>query len=264
MDEPRFFCPRLRTGPMTLSPEEARHALGSLRLREGDTITLFDGAGHVGRGHIAVAAGPRGSIVQVEVEAVLAAAAPPHRLSLIGAGFKGPRPDWLVEKCTELGATRLLISRFSRSVVKPEADRAQKLLRTAVEACKQSRRAWLPEILAGIDLRAALALALALDQPPPGGATPPHTSNGTALLVADLDPAAPSLASWLHGHGPTFAHLAVAIGPEGGLTDEERELLRDSGGQTVRLGPNVLRIETAAVAVTAQWSGRLTPRGDGT
>jgi 16S rRNA (uracil1498-N3)-methyltransferase len=136
------------------------------------------------------------------------------------APVKGERPEWVVQKLTELGVDRIVVVRSARAVVRWDEGRetraVDRLRRVACQAAAQSRRAWLPEVVGVVSLvemRALVApVALALAEP---GADP-----------------------------PTSATTAVAVGPEGGW--EESEL--DRGDPLVGLGPGILRAETAAVA----------------
>lgn len=161
---------------------------------------------------------------------------PPRSLTLIVAGCKGPRLRWMVEKCTELGVSELCLAEFERSVVRVSEGHAQKLRTTAIEACKQCGRAWLPEIRCGV--------------------TPGSVIRATPfdrLAIAHADAAAPSGADWFAASEPNV-RVAAVVGPEGGLTDDELERLVGLGGQIVRLAAHTLRVETAAVAMTALWA----------
>jgi 16S rRNA (uracil1498-N3)-methyltransferase len=240
MRESWLYCPTLQPGRNSLSASESQHAAQSLRLRPSDTVTLFDGLGHVGRGVLVsdppAAARPARSRQRkapaVLVDAVETVPPPARTLTLIVPGCKGPRLDWLIEKGTELGVSRFILADFERSVVHVGPQHVGKLARTAIEACKQCHRARLPQI----ETVGSLAEAL-------------RAVAGETLLVAHMD-----------AHAPTFAqksgppHLAVAIGPEGGLSPPELDALRAAGGQVVRLAEHVLRVETAALTVAAQWA----------
>jgi 16S rRNA (uracil1498-N3)-methyltransferase len=243
VNQPRFYCPGLTPGTVTLSQVETRHALVSLRLRAGEVLTLFDGRGHVAHGTLeaerdrASDTGKRRKVrAVVTVRDVQTVPRPQRTLTLIVAASKGPRLTWMVEKLTELGVTRIVLADFECSVVHAGETHVEKLRRTAIEACKQCGRAWLPEIESGIALRDSVA---------PAGAD--H------LLITHPDERAPSLGVWLREHaGGT--HLAVVVGPEGGLTPTELEMLETAGGLPARLGDHILRVETAAVAVAANWA----------
>ncbi|MBW7906486.1 MAG: 16S rRNA (uracil(1498)-N(3))-methyltransferase [Phycisphaerae bacterium] len=285
MSEPRFYCPALAVGVVALDETETRHALVTLRLRPGDPLVVFDGQGRVGNARLLDHERPStsqpspahpsrkrharhagklrgGTLARASVETVLYLPPPPRRLTLIVAAAKGPRLDWMVEKCTELGVDRLVLTAFERSAVRLEAGAAERLRRITIAACKQSRRAWLPELRVAPTLAAALEAEAARGPDDSEeivtaiGPAPGTVARSAALLVADPDASAAFLANWLHGHGPLPRQLTVIVGPEGGLTDGERVQLRALGGQTVRLAEPILRTETAAVSVAANWAAR--------
>jgi 16S rRNA (uracil1498-N3)-methyltransferase len=238
MHEPWFYAPQLQAGRIELAAGEARHALQSLRLRAGATITLFDGCGGIARAVLAEAAPARGKRPPLLVALVDRVELDPpsaRSLSLIVAACKGERLDTLVEKCTELGVARLVLAEFERSVVHLTASHAEKLRRGAVAACKQCRRARLPEIATGVPLARALAGA-----------------NGD-LLVADLGAGTMSLGAWL-AQRPECTAATVVVGPEGGLTEAEVTMAAQRGVQRVSLGRYVLRVETAAITAAATWA----------
>jgi 16S rRNA (uracil1498-N3)-methyltransferase len=263
VSEPRFFCRTLHPGLIELDETEARHARRSLRLRPGDAISLFDGCGRLARARLAgagsasapdpVRAGSR-SIPRrclVFVEAVISVPPPARTLTLITAACRGPRLDWMIEKCTELGVTRIVLAAFERSVVRPAGGTGEKLARTALEACKQCRRVWLPEIAVGASLTEVIGPFCTPPVSVAASACPRHPS----LLVCEPQSSL-SLAGWLHAHSGELRHLAAVIGPEGGLSDTERAMLSQAGAQPVRLAEHILRVETAAVAVAANWAAR--------
>lgn len=173
-------------------------------------------------------------------DAVAEVARPARSLTLIVPGCKGARLDWLIEKVTELGVDRVVLAEFEHSAVHSGPQHVERLRRTAIAACKQSRRACLPAIEAGLPLAEALATV------------------GGALAIAHLDAEAIWLAEWLRLPVARVPTVATVIGPEGGLSIGEVAQLRAAGGQMVRLAEHVLRIETAAVAVAANWAAQLT------
>jgi len=247
MVERWFYCEDLQPGTVVLSPAETQHARQSLRLTAGTQIILFDGCGHTANATILPTAPPRNSkpgrtpkpprSLTVRVDAVKLAAEAARSLTLIVAGCKGARLDWLVEKCTELGVSRILLSEFERSVVHPGAQHVRKLTRASIEACKQCHRPRLPEIIADLPLNQAI------DQ-----------VREAALLVANRVSTATPLASWLTQHQPAAQHLAIVVGPEGGLSPVEMDQLESAGAQPICLGTYTLRVETAAVAAAASWA----------
>lgn len=249
MDPPRFYCSPLSPGLVTLSEEESRHALQSLRLRPGAEVILFDGEGHSARGALQFDdtrghMGPsrrtrkRALPASVAIDAVQTHQPPAAKLTLIVAGCKGPRLDWLVEKCTEMDVWRIVLAEFERSVVRVGAGHVDKLRRTALEACKQCGRVWMPRIEAGSPLLDALP---EVDRAP--------------LLVAHRHPDAEWLAQRLLQDRGHCRELAVVVGPEGGLSERELSSLESRGARPVLLAEHVLRVETAAAAVAAIWTG---------
>ncbi|MFO0839031.1 MAG: RsmE family RNA methyltransferase [Phycisphaerae bacterium] len=235
----RFYCASLDPGVVELDPTESRHALTSLRLRPGDPLILIDGRGGVAEARViaapGAARGKRAAVAQIERRRQIA---PPRRtIRLVVAGCKGARLDFLVEKCTELGVGEIAFCEFERSVVVPGVGHVEKLRRTAMEACKQSGRAWFPTILGA---RKLADCVMSVGRAGRGG-----------ILAADPDPHAPWIGEWLATNGAGYAELACVVGPEGGLTDNERDLLRREPSNWVRLNSNILRVETAAIAAAA-------------
>lgn len=243
MSTPRLYCDDFSAGSVILDDSEAGHALRSLRLGDGDVVTLFDGCGHVAGGRLRFEQSDspsrsrkRARMVAVDIEQRTTIDRPKRRLTLITAAPKGERLRWLIEKCTELGAAALVLAKFDRSIVHVRADQADKLRRYAIEACKQCGRAWLPEIECGAPVASAVEAARGV------------------RFVADLTPDAAPLAQAL---GEAGEQASVLIGPEGGLSDGERDSLASNDVRTVSLGSATLRIETAAMAVAAVWGSLL-------
>lgn len=212
----------LAPGALTLDDDESHHALRVLRLRAGDRVRLADGAGRSAEASVTEA----GRQLRLEVEAVQQAA--PERCRELVVAVSPPKGDrWtdLVRGLTELGVGHIRPLRCARGEREPASlDRAR---RVAAEALKQSRRAWLPTIGPAVDI-AGLAVA------------------GGRVIVGD--PA---------GGPPTPGQprpTTLVIGPEGGLTPEEVDMLAAAGAERVRLAGPVLRIETAALAAAAVWA----------
>jgi len=196
-----------------LDPADERHLSRSLRLRDGEPVAVSDGAGGW-RGCRFRAAGRCGAWLELDGP-VRREPAPPFDLTVAFAPVKGDRPEWVVQKLTELGIDRLVPLLADRSVVRWSGERGraavERLRRVAREAAAQSRRVRLPEVAS------PTATAMLAERP----------------VLADLGGAQPS----------PSVHF-VAIGPEGGWSDRERGM----GLPTLGLGPRVLRAETAAVA----------------
>jgi 16S rRNA (uracil1498-N3)-methyltransferase len=234
---PRFYHPQLLEGRVLLSPAESTHARQSRRLRTGDPVTLFDGAGRQAYGVVVESPAARPLAVQIDrLETI-----PPDRPRIILATAlpKGPRQDVLFEKCTELGVDVILPVLFERSIVKPHEAKAEKWRRTCLEAAKQCGRAWLPTIENPTTVDRMIAERPGVD----------------ATFYGDTDGGTRHLTELLVQHHPTQSTL-IAIGPEGGFTDVEITAMREAGILPAALGPHVLRIETAAfaaVTLAAAW-----------
>lgn len=252
-----FFHERLEIGEIELADEESRHALGSHRLRPGDALVLFDGAGRVADATMCPTAGRSGrqrrsDAARVRVSHIRLIPEPSRVLVLVVAVCKGPRLSWMVEKCAELGVTAIVLTQFEWSVVDPSDTRLEKLDRVALEACKQCHRPWLPRIESRESLTAALRSSssdrLLVADPGEGSKTPfsllgaAHLSAGASGSAASREPATQS------------TRTSVVIGPEGGFSPRELEACLAAGAERMNLGAQILRIETAAIAVAAIWN----------
>jgi 16S rRNA (uracil1498-N3)-methyltransferase len=236
MSVPRFFADSIAPGVVTLSEAESRHARGSRRLSAGDPVVLLDGRGNEGAGSILNPGGPRRNL-EVQIERVTHQPRPSPRLTLAVAMPKGPRQDWLVEKCTELGVAAIQPILTQRSVSEASPHRLSKWERIAIEAAKQSGQAWLPELKPPLSLHPAL-----------------ERVGSQQLYVAAAG------AARRPGPEPWPDVLATFIGPEGDWTDEELAALTQAGARPICLGPNILRVETAAVAIAALVHAHMAPR----
>jgi len=234
---PRFFLPGIsETGQaVSLGGEEFHHLHRVLRLQVGDEVALFDGLGRGFAGRIA-------SLSRGEATIVLGAEEPPGResplrLTLLAALSKGEKFDLVVQKATELGVGEIQAVYSERADVRPAPGRgerkADRWRRVALEACKQSGRTRVPLI------REPLGLEEALRRPAGevGVVMDPGGPEGTAAEIAAKAGAAGA--------------LAVAVGPEGGWSERELSAFREAGFIPMRIGPRVLRTETAAIVSTA-------------
>ena len=203
-----------------------------LRLVAGDELVLFDGGGQEATASIAEI---RGSTVRVIAAApVVVNRESPLRLTLVQGVSRGERMDLVMQKATELGVARLVPVMTERSVVKLDAAQAAKRLQhwqgVVAAACEQSGRAWLPEILPPQPLLKWLAQPAAEDE------SRFLLHPGSTTRARDL---------------PALRSATLLIGPEGGLSPQEREAALQSGFQDLSLGPRILRTETAALAALA-------------
>jgi 16S rRNA (uracil1498-N3)-methyltransferase len=194
-----------------LDEPSAHHVFRVLRVRDGETVTVTDGAG---RWRACTARGG-----ELEVTGDVATVDRPEPRTVAFAMPKADRPEWVVQKLTELGIDRIVLLHAERSVVRWDVERAgkhvAKLHRVAAEALQQSRGLWLPEIV---------------------GPVP------AAEVLAELPVAEPG------GRPLSAEDRGVAIGPEGGWSEGELA----AAGDAVGLGVSVLRVETAALAAAAR------------
>lgn len=231
MTVPRFFLDGdLAAGqPQALPDAVAHHAVRVLRLRDGAHITLFNGRGGEFDGHLQI----DGSRVSARLERFVAIEREsPLKVVLVQAWVATDKLDLIVEKAVELGVSSMLLVPAARSVVQLDAARRERRLRRlkeiVVAACCQCGRNRLPAIGAAETLHQGLAVALE------GGAS------GLLLDPHDAEP----VARLAGGAGP----FALVIGPEGGLSETECALAVRIGYRPVRLGPRILRTETAGLA----------------
>ncbi len=237
--DPLFFCSTLVDGDdVILEDEEAKH-IKAQRLQPGDRLALFDGNGRVARG--AIRSISRRDVRIAITQRVEEPPLTPH-VELCCAVPKGDRMATLLDMVTQLGMSRLTPIRWSRGVVEPGARTAERWRRICIEACKQSRRAHLPQIGTPELLTQA--------------ATRVVRENAVVILAHP----APDLSRRLLSISAPVDRVALFVGPEGGLTDDELTELRKTGAELLDLGPGILRIETAAIAGIASINLMLTLR----
>jgi 16S rRNA (uracil1498-N3)-methyltransferase len=234
----RIFVPpeKLRGERVVLAGEDYRYLSRVLRARIGDGVDVFDGAGLEYRA-IVTYIGPR--MLELRVEGRREAAPSPEtpRTTLIVGLPKGDKMDWVVQKATELGVARIVPVSTARAVRRSLDARAatqrQRLLKIVREAARQCGRSDVPEVCPVLPLADALAGA---------------SSDPLRLLFWE-DARTSKLRERMPAERPAAATLA--IGPEGGFSEEEVEAARGLGFQIVGLGPRTLRAETAAIAALA-------------
>ncbi len=234
MKIPRIHVPApLAEGAeLELPPAAARHVLQVLRLRPGARLRVFDGSGREHEAEL-VAAG-RGAARARLGAPVAPLPESPLAVTLIQGVCRGERMDLVVQKAVELGAVRILPVLTARSVPRLDGARAERRQAhwqaVAAAAAEQCGRAVVPEVAPPRPLAAALADA---------------TLPAARYL---LDPAA---AEGPRALAPPGAAAALLVGPEGGLADGERAAAAAAGFRGLRLGPRVLRTETAGLAALA-------------
>jgi 16S rRNA (uracil1498-N3)-methyltransferase len=230
----------LRGERVVLRGQEGRHATTVRRLAVGEQAYLTDGAGTVAQ---CVVTGARPGELELSVLDVTTQPRPEPALTVVQAIPKGDRGELAVELLTEVGADEIVPWAAERCVAQWRGDRAAKSLArwqsTAVQAAKQSRRAWFPQIPAQADLAAVVSRVR------------------TAAAAVLLDPDAPARLADLEL--PAAGEIVMIVGPEGGIAPGEREALAAAGATGARLGPTVLRASSAgvvAVGVVLARTGR--------
>ncbi len=241
---PRFQIDTFAPDPIRLTGPEARHALRVLRLGVGAAIRLFDGRGLEADGRIARVG--RDEVVVELLRAPAPAPPPASRLVLAVPPPKGERADWLVEKAAELGVGQLVWLRTERGQADPGAGKLARWGRKAVQAGKQAGRSRITDVTTVSDLAAVLTAA------PAARRFFGRVRSTGPSLIEELGAVTPTPCP-LSGP-PSPIHILFIVGPEGGLTDAEQELLEREGCRPVSLGRSILRIETAAVAAACIWS----------
>lgn len=218
----------------TLSPHAQGHLVRVLRLRTGAALRVFDGRGAEA---LAELLDPQtGSVRIIERRAAIAPA--PLSIVLMQALARGEKMDLILQKATELGVARVLPVHTERSEVKLDEDRAGRRMAhwqgVLAGACEQCGRAELPLLDAPQSLAQALVSA---DLPVSRWYLDPDADLRPTEVLAGLPPEAPS--------------VLLVVGPEGGFGDRDLVSLRAAACRGLRLGPRVLRTETAGLAALA-------------
>lgn len=237
MAKHRFYIPASdwNLENLVLAKEEAHHCLDVMRCQVGDRVIVFNGEGAESEAEITSA-----SRDQVELRSFLVNQTdrPPAALTLGQAIPKGKNMDLIIQKATELGASRISPLLSERTVVQLDANdlekKRQKWQRVAIEACKQCGQNWLPEV----DLPQSVDSFV-------------KKSSEALRLVAAIDPHARTLKAILEDfaeeHGGRPATASIMIGPEGDFTPAELSVALNGGFSPLSLGPIILRSETAAL-----------------
>lgn len=223
---------------VSLPEDAAAHLVRVLRLREGEACVLFNGDGHDYDATLA-AATKRG--VDAEVTGVRAIDnESPLRIVLLQGIARGEKMDLILQKATELGVAAIAPVFADRTEVRLDGDRLDKRMAhwrsVVVSACEQSGRARIPELLPARNLAEAAA------------ALPANA------LKLTLDPQGEHRSESMTA--PASMPVVIGIGPEGGWSEKDRAVLRDHGFTGLRLGPRVLRTETAGLAAIAALQAR--------
>jgi len=236
----RFFV----DGPLSVGTTVQVNALAQqlahvLRMQVGDEIVLLDGSGQ--EYHSRIAQLDR-RVAAVEVVGAQTCLAEPRQiLTLYQCSLKQDKFEWVLQKGTELGASRFVPVISERSIVRPAAallgkyPRWQAIVREAAEQCGRAR---VPQIAPPCEWQEAVAEA-----------------HGLRLLPWEGAQEESALHAMLQNELQNHSNISILIGPEGGITTPEACLASAQGWQIVSLGPRILRAETAALAVIALWAG---------
>lgn len=233
----RFFVEkeRIRDGRARIEGGDFRHAARVLRLGPGDVLCVCDGEGSEYEGRVL-------HIGKAAVELELSDKQPskgelPYEVTLIQGLPKSDKLEWILQKCTELGASRFIPALTARCVARPRAAeferRRERYERIALEAAMQSRRGRRPSVEGLQELGK-------IDYSP-----------YDLLLFCYEEEEAQSLRMALEGLAARPGRIALLIGPEGGFEPEEAAWIRAKGGLSVHLGRRILRTETAGMAALA-------------
>ncbi|MFN9718843.1 MAG: RsmE family RNA methyltransferase [Planctomycetota bacterium] len=226
---PWAFCESLRADVALVEDAEAHHLLHVLRLKTGESVTLFDGTGLTAMAEI-ISVSRRDVTCRImerhEVKSVVG-----PELTLAVSPPKGDRLRWMVEKLTETGVERLQLMDCERTVSTPGETRVDKLRATTLAACKQCRRPVFLEIQPMMLFQDVIDAAM---------------SRSDEIYMAH-----PGNDHGLKGMRDSAGHKTILIGPEGGFTEKEVCLAREKGLVTIAWPETILRIETAAIVFAA-------------
>ena len=217
---------------VALPADESHHALKVLRVAPPDVITVTDGKGRIAR--CAAVRVDDGMLVAEILESEIRRPLKPRLVVYQGAA-KGPKNDDVIERLAELGVAETWVFSSARTVVRWDAKRLEKLgdrWRTiARSAAKQSRNPYVMEVGGGLSFTELVR----------------RVAKEPSAVVLWEEASLPLRTALIDGSD----HIALIVGPEGGLERSEAEALADSGGQLVSLGPRILRTENAAVITAA-------------
>jgi len=249
MKSRRFFAPpgafTSNHSSVTLASDEARHLRDVLRLKVGDEVDVFDGAGREFHCRIAET---RRDTAELEVMSETSPVKPesPLRLTLAVALLKGEKFDLVVQKATELGVASVvpLVTKHADIHLRDASDAAKRVARwqrIALEASKQSGRAVVPEVTGPVAFKALIETQTRQTVDSEGGRT--------GLMFSERDGV--SLDECCQTNPVKLSSLTALIGSEGGWADEEISFAREAGWSIITLGGRTMRAETAAIAVSA-------------
>ncbi|HCK76923.1 MAG TPA: hypothetical protein DHW07_07230 [Gammaproteobacteria bacterium] len=235
-----LYMPHLETAgkEAILEGAEAAHAVRARRLRIYDSVYVFDGAGRIAVARI-------NDVTQRPLQVHLVIDQHKHRPSsaarihLFSALPKGDRQATMLDMATQLGMTDYTPLRCERSVSQPRPSAYDRWHRLLIESCKQSHRPWIPVLHPPVDLKDWVSQC---------------ADRNAVNVIADKRGATAGQA--IENRLLNAEYVCLVVGPEGGFSDTERAHLGRAQSEMLSLGDGMLRVETAAVALTA-FAGRL-------
>jgi 16S rRNA (uracil1498-N3)-methyltransferase len=227
----RFFCDNINPDTAAvISDAQFRHLTKVLRLSIGDSVELFDGNGTIAQ---AVIGKIEKNIASLTIKDIKSYPKPQKNRIIIASSIaKGERFEMLVAKCTELGVDRIVPVIFERTV--KQSIQQQRLDTIALESAKQCQRLFLPVIDKPADFKNVIE-KLKIDYP------------DAKIIFGSLTSDTKSITIF----SPAENDVIAFVGPEGGLTEAEENMLKKINAQSVRLTDTILRVETAAIAFAA-------------
>ncbi len=226
MTRRRWIADEVSGDRAVLIGAHADHLIRVLRAQVGQEFDIATG-NDVRRGRIARVLADRVEFELGEkLEAALSAS-----ITLVLSIFKFDRMEWAIEKCTELGVTKIvpvIAQRTEKHLASAATKRVERWQRIALQASEQSRRVSAPEVAEPVKLREALESA------------------GTRIVLSEIEQQVV-----LKDVLPSDGDIVLAFGPEGGWTEAELKLFKEAGWMSASLGKTILRAETAAIAATA-------------
>jgi len=223
------------TSVIEVSGKEARHMIGSRRLKASDQVTLFNGEGLVANGVIKSIAS---KTVTIQLEIFKLLECPTPRIILASAVPKGERLSTMLDMATQLGMTDFVPLICDRSVVRKIDNKLDRYKRICINACKQSQRYFLPIIHAATNPKNIIEKSNWANQV--NYLADPEAIDESEILLTGNDSEA----------------IILLVGPEGGFSSAEKDLFNQNQVKKIRLSQGILRIETASISLLARINHR--------
>ena len=230
MARPKFFYDGkfLSGSQIELSEIESRHAVGARRLRAGDEVLLLNGKGSIAQANLVDISNRKALVAQIQsVDNVQVS---PYRLEIATAIPKGDRQKVMLDMLTQIGVTHITPLECEYSVTHFKDNLEQRWQRALIESSKQCERVWLPQI------NECLTPVQLIEQ-----------RNDSLIMYCDAKGLSVS-----NLPDTENAHILAIIGPEGGFSENERMLFKNSQLLSVSLAGNILRTEAAAIVAASQ------------